>query len=163
MESSGVMIESSLEVSFSAVAAWRTHQPHIATFDCVPAHLDKLQVTISILWEHNMKHSFTDPPATVTMSPQIPWVRSVAAQRTATSFLNLPAELRNEIYVLALVVPDPLVIISERLYRYLGDQNDSLVSIGDLCSKPICRDQLIMKSDMVASIQEPHPRTIRPN
>jgi hypothetical protein len=77
----------------------------------------------------------TVPPTSVAASPQIPYVKSTPARRRIASFLDLPAELRNEIYVIALVLPDPLMIISGRVYRHLGDGNHSLVLIRKPCSK----------------------------
>jgi hypothetical protein len=77
--------------------------------------------------------------ANVASSLLIPYARSLAAQPKVTSFLDLPAELRNEIYVLALIVPAPLMIISGRVYRHLGDENHTLTLIGGPCCKSTCQ------------------------
>jgi hypothetical protein len=84
-------------------------------------------------------------------SPPIPYVRSLAAQPRVTSFLDLSAELRNEIYVLALVVPDPLIIISGRVYRHLADENDTLVEIGEPCCKSIAMIRSNFESNLLIS------------
>jgi hypothetical protein len=77
----------------------------------------------------------TVPPTSVAALSQIPYVKSIPTRRGVASFLDLPAELRNEIYIIALVLPDPLMIISGRVYRHHGDGNHNLVSIRKPCSR----------------------------
>jgi hypothetical protein len=82
-----------------------------------------------------MHQPIADAPPATAVSPQIPYVRSMAARRNVTSFLDLPAELRNDIYMTALVLSDPLNMIAGRVYRHIGDENHDLISIGEPCSK----------------------------
>jgi len=78
-------------------------------------------------------------PAIPPPPPKIRDGASQAANSSATSFLDLPAELRNSIYAHALVLSrGPLLISSARPYRYVDDDQGSDIlthAIGEELSK----------------------------
>jgi hypothetical protein len=76
-----------------------------------------------------MNTSFTAPAAIVPMPPPIQTATSRIARSGAPSLLHLPAELRNKIYSFALVFESPLMIMSGRLHRHMGDENCDLTVI----------------------------------
>lgn len=63
--------------------------------------------------------------------PQAVWPieigRSYSARNEVKSFLDLPAELRNAIYELALAFSDPFMVVAASLYRYRGSDNQGLI------------------------------------
>jgi len=78
-------------------------------------------------------------PAIPPPPPQIRNGASKAANSSATSFLDLPAELRNSIYAHALVLSSgPLLISTAHPYRHIADHDESNLlthAIGEELSK----------------------------
>lgn len=88
--------------------------------------------------ERKMNTSFTAPAAIVPMPPPIQTGTSRIARSGAPSLLHLPAELRNKIYAFALVFESPLMIMSRRLHRHMGDENSDLTVIDHPLGKHLC-------------------------
>jgi hypothetical protein len=101
-------------------------------------YADSIRSEMSCAPPEKEEIAYAIPPAIAPAPSPIREGSSLPADPEATSFLLLPAELRNEIYHLALVLSEPLVIsvggLYRRSYRY-PDRDIWLARIGDDYSK----------------------------